>query len=207
MDFTASLTSSRLSNTSPFSLRGDTPSSCPYITLETSPKLTPPQNWRAMSSTGGDFLGHTGSLKFSPPPPTTVCLQTCSGISRGEFFFPIPCTVKVETVRYPFPFPLWKWKSLSCVRLFATPQTIQYGILQARILKWVAFPFSRRSFQPRDQTQVSLIDRMSSVLWLGAERQWWAASLSNHIPESTEQVVNYRRWCQFPPSEWNHTRS
>ena len=155
MDFAASLTSSRLSNTSPFSLRGDPPSSCPYITLETSPKLTPPQNWRAMSSTGGDFLGHTGSLKFSPPPPTTVCLQTCSGISRGEFFFPIPCTVKVETVWYPFPFPLWKWKSLSCVRLFATPQTIQYGILQARILKWVAFPFSRRSFQPRDQTQVS----------------------------------------------------
>ena len=29
------------------------------------------------------------------------------------------------------------------------------GILQARILEWVAFPFSRGSFQPRDQTQVS----------------------------------------------------
>ena len=27
------------------------------------------------------------------------------------------------------------------------------GILQARILKWVAFPFSRGSSQPRDQTQ------------------------------------------------------
>ena len=25
-----------------------------------------------------------------------------------------------------------------------------HGILQARILEWVAFPFSRRSFQPRD---------------------------------------------------------
>ena len=31
------------------------------------------------------------------------------------------------------------------------------GILQARILKWVAFPFSRESSQPRDQTQVSHI--------------------------------------------------
>ena len=31
------------------------------------------------------------------------------------------------------------------------------GILQARILEWVAFPFSRGSSQPRDQTQVSHI--------------------------------------------------
>ena len=30
-----------------------------------------------------------------------------------------------------------------------------HGILQARILEWVAFPFSRGSFQPRDWTQVS----------------------------------------------------
>ena len=27
-----------------------------------------------------------------------------------------------------------------------------HGILQARILKWVAVPFSRGSSQPRDQT-------------------------------------------------------
>ena len=31
------------------------------------------------------------------------------------------------------------------------------GILQARILEWVAFPFSRGSFQPRDRTQVSRV--------------------------------------------------
>ena len=31
------------------------------------------------------------------------------------------------------------------------------GILQARILNWVAFPFSRGSSQPRDQIQVSHI--------------------------------------------------
>jgi len=34
--------------------------------------------------------------------------------------------------------------------------TVQ-GILQARILEWVAFPFSRESSQPRDQTQISHI--------------------------------------------------
>ena len=32
-----------------------------------------------------------------------------------------------------------------------------HGILQARILEWVAYPFSRASFQPRDRTQVSQI--------------------------------------------------
>ena len=31
------------------------------------------------------------------------------------------------------------------------------GILQAGILAWVAFPFSRGSSEPRDQTQVSHI--------------------------------------------------
>ena len=32
-----------------------------------------------------------------------------------------------------------------------------HGILQAKILEWVAFPFSRGSSQPWDQTQVSRI--------------------------------------------------
>jgi len=42
-----------------------------------------------------------------------------------------------------------------------TPQAIAHqvplsiGILQARILEWVAMPSSRGSSQPRDQTQVS----------------------------------------------------
>ena len=33
-----------------------------------------------------------------------------------------------------------------------------HGILQARILEWVAFLFSRRSSQPRDRTQDSRIE-------------------------------------------------
>ena len=35
------------------------------------------------------------------------------------------------------------------------PDSSAHGILQARILEWVAFPFPRRCSQPRDQTQVS----------------------------------------------------
>ena len=32
-----------------------------------------------------------------------------------------------------------------------------HGILRARLLEWIAFPFYRRSSQPKDQTQVSHI--------------------------------------------------
>ena len=32
-----------------------------------------------------------------------------------------------------------------------------YGILQVRTLEWVAIPFSRESFQPRDGTRISYI--------------------------------------------------
>ena len=38
----------------------------------------------------------------------------------------------------------------SCVILYDPKDYIVHGILQARILEWVAFPFSRGSSQPRD---------------------------------------------------------
>ena len=38
---------------------------------------------------------------------------------------------------------------------YSLPGSSVHGILQARILEWVAFPFSRRSSQPRDWNQVS----------------------------------------------------
>ena len=37
------------------------------------------------------------------------------------------------------------------------PGSSVHGILQARILEWVAIPFSRRSSQPKDGTQASRI--------------------------------------------------
>ena len=45
----------------------------------------------------------------------------------------------------------------SCLTLCDPMDYTLHGILQARILKWVAFPFSRGSSQARDQTQVSHI--------------------------------------------------
>ena len=70
-----------------------------------------------------------------------------------------------------------KWKSFSCVWLSATPWTIQctvHGNLQARILEWVAFPFSRGSSQPRDWTQASRTAGRFFISWAtrGAEEYW-----------------------------------
>ena len=45
------------------------------------------------------------------------------------------------------------------------PGSTIHGIFQARILEWVAIPFSRRSSQPRDWTQVSHIVGRRFTLW------------------------------------------
>ena len=45
----------------------------------------------------------------------------------------------------------------SCPTLCDLMDYTVHGVLQARILEWVAFSLSRGSSQPRDQTQVSLI--------------------------------------------------
>ena len=58
----------------------------------------------------------------------------------------------------------------SCLTLCDPMDYIHRGILQARILEWVAFPFSRRSSQLRDRTQVSRISgrifTSLATLWL-----------------------------------------
>ena len=41
---------------------------------------------------------------------------------------------------------------------YSLPDSSAHGILQARILKWVAIPFSRGSSQPRDRIWVSRIE-------------------------------------------------
>ena len=77
-----------------------------------------------------------------------------------------------------------------------------HGILQARILEWVAFPFSRGSSQPKDRTQVSRIAGRFFTSWATREahlasrdlvlNQWshvcsicplwlWSLSLSRQI--------------------------
>ena len=46
---------------------------------------------------------------------------------------------------------------MSCLTLWDLMDCTVYRILQARILEWIAIPYSMGSPQPRDETQVSLI--------------------------------------------------
>jgi len=57
----------------------------------------------------------------------------------------------------------------SCPTLCDPTDHTVHGILQARILEWVAIPFSRESFQPRDQTQFSHITGGFFTSWATRE--------------------------------------
>ena len=61
-----------------------------------------------------------------------------------------------------------------CLTLFDSmdwglPGSSVHGLLQARILEWVAIPFLRGSSQPRDQTQVSHIADRFFTIWATKE--------------------------------------
>ena len=61
------------------------------------------------------------------------------------------------------------------------PGSSVHGILQARILEWVAFPFSRVSSQPRDWTRIScIVDRYFIV---------WATRIVSKISKANVQTV------------------
>ena len=52
-----------------------------------------------------------------------------------------------------------------------------HGILQARKMQWVPIPFSSRSFQPRDWTQVSHTAGRFLTIWASREAQeYWSGS-------------------------------
>ena len=51
------------------------------------------------------------------------------------------------------------------------PGSSVHGIVQARILEWVAISFSRGSSQPRDQTRVSHIAGRYFAIWAIKEAQ------------------------------------
>ena len=70
---------------------------------------------------------------------------------------------------------LWKWKSLSHVWLCDPKDYTVHGILQARILECVNFPFARGSFQPRDRTQVSCIaSRFFTTCVTKEAQEYWS---------------------------------
>ena len=63
----------------------------------------------------------------------------------------------------------------SCPTLWDLTDCTVHGILQARILEWVVFPFFRGSSQPRDWTQVSHTAGRFFTNWATRETQeYWS---------------------------------
>ena len=76
-----------------------------------------------------------------------LCCVSCPVPNIPKWYFVIP------------PFSLGKCVKVAqlCPTLCDPMGYTVHGILQARILEWVALPFSRGSSQPRDRTLVSCI--------------------------------------------------
>ena len=101
-----------------------------------------------------------------------------SVLMKRDTLEPFFCPMKTER-RWPQTnqedSPEVKWKSLSHVQLCDPMDCTVHGILQARILEWVAFPFSRESSQPRDRTQVSCIAGGFFTSWVTRKAQeYWS---------------------------------
>ena len=76
-----------------------------------------------------------------------------------------------------------------------------HGILQARILEWIAISFSRGSSRPRDRTRVSCIGSRRFNLWATRESQicrW-------HYPMGASLVA--QRLKRLPPMQETRVRS
>ena len=63
------------------------------------------------------------------------------------------------------------WLTLCDPMDCSLPGSSVWGILQARILEWVAFSFSRTSSQPRDRTWVSSMASRFFTIWAIREAQ------------------------------------
>ena len=103
------------------------------------------ESWTWLSHTHTNTHTHTKTKKTSTQKTK---LKTNSKI--GDWNLPVTCASICAKMLQ------------SCLALcdpmdWSPPGSSVHGILQARILEWVAMPSSRESSQPRDQTHVSYV--------------------------------------------------
>ena len=134
----------------------------------------------------------------SSQPRDRTCISCVSCIAGG--FFIIEPLEKPGTSSFKCTNPIHEKHEVKVAQLCLTLCDLMdyavHGILQARILEWVAFPFSRGSSQPRDWTQVSCI--------AGRFFTNWAISEAPIHEESTQiTLITSQRPHFQAPSYWN----
>ena len=75
--------------------------------------------------------------------------------------------------------------------------SLVHGILQARILEWVAIPFFRGSSHPRDKTQVSCVAGRLFTIWVTREALYTLDLVRTHIypltPPLAKRVASWAK--------------
>ena len=114
--------------------------------------------------------------------------------------------------------PACKWPAGSVTQSYPTlcdstdcspPGFSVHGLLQARILEWIAIPFFRASSWPRDRTQVSCIGRWILYHWVNCvfsqpqnffKLQTPRLPTTNHFLSWIFQTYHVLKWpCDYSP--------
>ena len=115
----------------------------------------------------------------------TVCLET------------IICYKSRIYTGFLSSLPRWKVKvkvAQLCLTHFDPMAYTVHGILQAKILERVAFPFSRGSSEPRDRTQAFHIADIFFTSWATGEAQeYWSTRVAYPFSRGPSQPRNWTR--------------
>ena len=133
------------------------------------------------------FLKHQNDvLKLKT---TFLLLSGSLACSWGTLTPAISCIRKLELLFPPHACPCAQ--SLQSYLTFYDPMDCSppgfsaHGILQARILEWVAMPSSRQSSQPRDQTHISCIAGGFFTYWT----TWEALTATSKMSKTKHRAM------------------
>ena len=117
-----------------------------------------------------------GAVRYHLTPVRIAIIKKSTNTNAGEGI----------KKREPSSTVVVKWKPLTRVQLFCNPMdNTVHGILQARILECVAFPFSRGSSQPRspalrvDSLQLSHKGSPRILEWVAYPFSSWSSQPRN----------------------------
>ena len=135
---------------------------------------------------------------------SSLCLHTCI------FTSPLNCLITVSDQKDAYFCFIYSWYVFMCLVAqwcptlcdpmdCSLPGCSVHGISQARILEWVAIPFSRGSSWPRDQTQVSCIAGGFFTFWAARAAPLFLTELLCCTPETITTIFQIQLLINYTP--------